>query len=257
MNDAVVIAGGNRERGLLLSDRLATAQYCAKFCQSFKDFYCTINQNKIAAILLLFPDEFGLIDQLFDKNTIPNVVGGMPIAFISPSTAENNMARSLHYQADEFLIEPISVDEITKIIDVSIESRLRSDREHILSIGDLILNKETLIVTWRNKKLALYPQQVHLLEFLMQNRQRPVTRMELLNKVWNTYTHIEDVTIDRNIKRIRDAFKRHAKVDPIRTIRNVGYVFNDQFKQLSPLSARGSAVKVRHLKQGPSGPRRV
>jgi DNA-binding response OmpR family regulator len=238
MNDAVVIAGGNRERGLLLSDRLSTAQYCAKFCQSFQDFCSTINQDKIAAILLLFPDEFGIISELFDKNTIPNVVGEMPVAFISSSTTENNMARSLHYQADEFLIEPVSVDEITKIIDDSIELRLRSDREHILAIGDLILNRETLIVTWRNKKLPLYPQQVHLLEFLMQNPQRPVTRIELLNKVWNTYTHIEDVTIDRNVKRIRDAFKRHAKVDPIRTIRKVGYVFNDQFKQLSPLSAR-------------------
>jgi len=79
------------------------------------------------------------------------------------------MARSLHYQADEFLIEPISVEEIAKIIDDSIDSRLRSDREHILSIDDLVLNKETLIVTWRNKKLPLYPLQVHILEFLMQN----------------------------------------------------------------------------------------
>ena len=39
---------------------------------------------------------------------------------------------------------------------------------------------------------------------------------------------IEHVTIDRNIKRIRDAFKREAKRDPIRTVRRVGYVFNDQ-----------------------------
>jgi DNA-binding response OmpR family regulator len=258
MNDAVVIAGGNSERGLLLSDKLATVQYCAKFCQSFTDFCSTINQNKIAAILLSFPDEFGVVNQLFEKNTIPDVAGGIPVVFISTSATENNMARSLHYQADEFLIEPISVDEITKIIDDSIESRLRSDREHILSIDDLILNKETLIVTWRNKKLPLCPRQVHLLEFLMQNPHRPITRMELLNKVWNTDTDIEDVTIDRNVKRIRDVFKREAKVDPIRTIRSVGYVFNDQFKQLSSLSEKGSAVKARHLKHClPSGPRRV
>jgi hypothetical protein len=58
MKDAVVIAGGNWEGGLLLSDKLATAQYCAKFCQSVIDFCSVINQNKIAAILLLFPDEF-------------------------------------------------------------------------------------------------------------------------------------------------------------------------------------------------------
>ena len=230
MKDAVVIAGGNSERGLLLRDKLATEQYCAKFCQSFTDFCSTINQDKIAAILLLFPDEFGIVNQLFDKRQCTDLAGEIPVVFISTSATENNMARSLRYKADEFLIEPISIDEIAKIIDDSIDSRLQSDREHVLTIGDLVLNKETLIVTWRNKKLPLYPLQVHLLEFLMLNPRRPITRMELLNNVWSTDIYIENVTIDRNIKRIRDAFKREAKRDPIRTVRRVGYVFNDQFE---------------------------
>jgi DNA-binding response OmpR family regulator len=230
MKDVVVIAGGNSERGLLLSDKLATKQYCAKFCQSFTDCCSTINQNKIAAILLLFPDEFGVINQLLGKNTIHDLMGEIPVVFISVSATENKKARSLHYQANEFLIEPISFDEIAKIIDASIDSRLQSDREHVLAMGDLVLNKETLTVTWRNKNLPLHPQQVRLLEFLMLNARRPITRMELLNNVWSTDLYIEDRTIDRNIKRIRDAFKREAKRDPIRTVRRVGYVFNDQFK---------------------------
>jgi DNA-binding response OmpR family regulator len=230
MKDVVVIAGGNSGRGLLLSDKLATKQYCAKFCQSFTDCYSTINQNKIATILLLFPDEFGVINQLFGQDTIHEIIGEIPVVFISASAIENNMARSLHYQANEFLIEPISVDEIAKIIDASIDSRLQSDPEHVLTMGDLVLNKETLAVTWRNKNLPLYPQQVRLLEFLMLNPRRPITRMELLNNVWSADMYIEDRTIDRNIKRIRDAFKREAKRDPIRTVRRVGYVFNDQFE---------------------------
>ena len=241
MNDAVVIAGGNRERGLVLRDKLATKQYCAKFCQSFTDFCSTIIQSKIAVLLLLFPDEFGIINQLFEKNKISDVVGRrMPVVFISPSANENNMARSLHYQADEFLIEPISVEEIAKIIDDLIDSRLRSDREHILATGDLVLNRETLIVTWRNKKLPLHPLQVRLLEFLMRNPKRPITRMELLNNIWGTDINIDNRTIDRNIKRIRDAFKREIKIDPIRAVRRIGYVFNDQFEQYPRLRRRAA-----------------
>jgi DNA-binding response OmpR family regulator len=90
---------------------------------------------------------------------MPDLAGEIPVVFISTSATENNMVRSLHYQANEFLIEPISVDEIAKIIDDSIDSRLQSDRKHILVIGDPVLNKETLVVTWRNKKLTLYLQQ--------------------------------------------------------------------------------------------------
>ncbi len=228
MKDMVVLAGGNSERGLLLSAELATEQYCTKFCQSFSEFCSTINQDKIAAILLLFPDEFGVINQLFEKNAAPDFVSEIPVVFISTSAIENSMARSLHYRANEFLIEPISVDEIAKIIDDSIDSRFKSDRKHVLVVGDVVLNKETLVVTWRNKNLMLYPQQVHLLEFLMLNPKRPITRMELLNNVWSKGIYIGDRTIDRNIKRIRDAFKREARRDPIRTVRRVGYVFNDQ-----------------------------
>jgi DNA-binding response OmpR family regulator len=243
MKDAVVIAGGNRDRGVLLRDKLATEQYCAKFCQSFTDFCSTISQNKVAAIILLFPDEFRIIDQLFEKKTISDLVDEIPVVFISTSATENNMARSLRYQADEFLIEPISVGEIAKIVGESIDSRLQSGRKHLLAIGDLVLNKETLIVTWRNKKLLLYPQQVHLLEFFMLNPRRPITRKELLNNVWSTNIYVEDRTIDRNIKRIRDAFKRGVKSDPITTVRRVGYVFNDQFKQSSALPENRRGVK--------------
>ena len=125
MKDTVVIAGGNSERGLLLSAKLATEQYCAKFCQSVTDFYSTINRDEIAAIFLLLPDEFGVINQLFKKNKIPDLATEIPVVFISASAIENNMARSSHYQANEFLIEPISVNEIAKIIDDSMIHDLR------------------------------------------------------------------------------------------------------------------------------------
>jgi DNA-binding response OmpR family regulator len=229
MKDVVVIAGGNSERSLLLRDKLAIGPYCVRFCQSLMDFRATIDKEKIAAVLLLFPDEFGTASQMFDKNIMAGTAGRTPVVFISTSSIENNKARSLRYKADEFLIEPVSIDEIIKIIDNLIDEYLQRDKEHVLTIGDLALNKETLIVTWRNKKLPLHPLQVQLLEFLMLNPRRPITRIELLNNVWSTDICIENGTIDRNIKRIRDAFKREAKRDPIRTVRRVGYVFNDRF----------------------------
>ena len=249
MKDVVVLAGGNSERSLVLRDKLATDQYCVKLCQSLTDFRATINEEKIAAIFLLFPDEFGIVSELFEKNIMSDLAGKTRVVFISTSSTENSTARLLRYEADEFLIEPISMDEIRKIINDSIGLSPQRDREHVLAVGDLVLNKETLTVTWRNKNLRLHPLQVHILEFLMQNPQRPITRIELLNNIWNTDTKMEYVTIDRNIKRIRDAFKHEAKGDPIRTVRRVGYVFNDQFEQLSSLPEKGR-VRARNREAG-------
>jgi DNA-binding response OmpR family regulator len=243
MKDVIVLAGGDSERGLLLRDKLASDQYRISSCQSLAEFSAMISGEKIAAILLLYPDEFGIINALFDNNITSGLAGKITVVFISTSSAENKMVRSLHYKADEFLIEPISTDEIAKIIDDSIRSRLESNSDHILSIGDLILNRETLIVTWRNKKIPLYPLQVRIIEFLMLNPGRTIRRVDLLDSVWSTGVSIEHSTIDRNIKRIRDAFKCKAKVDPIRTIRRVGYALDDQFEQLSSLRKKGRMVK--------------
>ena len=171
MKDVVVVAGGNKERGLRLRKKLSIEQYDVKLCQSYKDFCATIGGESIVAILLLFPDEFGVISVLFEEDIMSCAGDNIPIVFISTSPVENNMARSRNYKADEFLIEPVSTDEIVKIINDSIASRLKSERKHILAIGDLVLNTETLIVTWRNKRLPFYPLQVRLLEFLMMKSQ--------------------------------------------------------------------------------------
>jgi two-component system OmpR family response regulator len=239
MKDVVVLVGGNRERGLQLRKKLSIEQYDVKLCQSPKDFCATVGEETIAAILLLYPDEFGVISILFEEGIMSRIGDKVPIVFISTSPAENNKARSCNYKADEFLIEPVSTAEIVKITNDSIVSRLKSERKHILAIGDLVLNTETLIVTWRNKRLPLYPLQVHLLEFLMMNPRRPITRTELLNTVWVKKVNIDERTINRNIKRIRDVFRRETKRDPIQTVRRVGYLFNDQFEQLSALSGKG------------------
>jgi DNA-binding response OmpR family regulator len=211
-------------------------QYRIKFCQSLKDFSATIREKQIAAILLLFPDELGIADKLFSDPIIRRSTELVPVVFISASPAENDRVRALQYKADEFFIEPVSTGGLVKIIADSVDSRLQLHSKHILTVGDLILNRETLIVTWRNKIIKLYLLQVHILEFLMLNPRRPISRAELLANIWNQNSYIGDRTIDRNIKRIRDAFKRKGKNDPIKTVRHVGYLFDDQFGLLSTLS---------------------
>jgi DNA-binding response OmpR family regulator len=239
MKDMVVLAGGNRQRGLRLRGKLTAKQHRVKFCQSLKDLSATIRREKIAAVFLLFPDEFGIVDRLFADGITSYFNGDIPVVFISTSPTENDRARVLQYKADEFLIEPVSTDEIIKIIADSAHSRHQLDSKHLLKVRDLTLNKETLMVTWRNKIIQLHPLQVHILEFLMLNPRRPISRTELLTNIWNGNAYIDDRTIDRNVKRIRDAFKHKAKNDPIQTVRHVGYLFNDQFGQLSPLSGKG------------------
>jgi hypothetical protein len=67
----------------------------------------TINEGELAVVILLFPDEFGIINELIKTNMMAGLAGKTRVVFISTSPTENNTARSLHYTADEFLIEPV------------------------------------------------------------------------------------------------------------------------------------------------------
>jgi two-component system phosphate regulon response regulator PhoB len=141
------------------------------------------------------------------------------VIFVSSSPADNDRLRSLHYKADEFLIEPVSARDMREIIDgLSIR---QGDRRKVLAIGDLTLDRTSLTVTLRSVKLRLHPIQVRILEFLMLNPGRAFTRRQIKNGIWRDDESIDERTIDVNVARIRDVLKHKVTVGPIRTIRSV------------------------------------
>ena len=243
MKGAIVIAGGDSTRRRQLIGNLGSEQYKTLICQSLTDFSkATIEQDRINAILLLYPDESGIIHERFHSEMIRSVIGNAPIVFISSSSAENRRVRSLRYKAVEFLIEPISSREIEKIINV-IGSPFQNYDRRILAIGDLVLDRTSMIVTLRNVELPLFPIQARILEFLMISPGRVFTRQEILSNIWSADSSIDDRTIDVSIGRVRDALRHKVIVDPIRTVRSVGYAFNENFGQTTSLPKRRRIMK--------------
>ncbi len=243
MKEAIVVAGGDSARRFQLSNNLESDQYNVNICQSPEEFRITCGEAKIVAFLLLYPDESGIISKLFDRNVMSKLIGRSPVVIISSSSTENNRARSLYPSADEFLIESISPRELVEFVNELVGSSVKNDRHHILTIGDLVLDRTSLTVTLRNVKLPLYPLQVRILEFLMLTPGRIFTRLEIANGIWSAHDSIDDRTIDVSIGRIRDALRHKVAVDPIRTVRSVGYAFNEHFGEIASLPKKGRAMK--------------
>ena len=243
MKDAIVVAGGNSARRFQLSNNFGPDKYHVIICQSLGEFNVTCGQEKLVAILLLYPDEFGIIGELFDRNVTPKFIGKIPVVFISSSSTENNHACSLYPNADEFLIEPVSPREVAEFMNELSGSAVTNDRRHVLTIGDLVLDRTSLTVTLRNVKLPLFPLQARILEFLMLAPGRVFTRKEIEIGIWNAHDSIDDRTIDVSIGRIRDALRHKVAVDPIRTVRSVGYAFNEHFGEIASFPKKGRAMK--------------
>ena len=160
-----------------------------------------------------------------------------PVIFISASPGDNDHLRYSHYRADEFLIEPISASELLQTIHRLLTRQ--NERREILAIGDIVLDRTSLTATLRNAKLPLHPVQVRLLEFLMLNPGQAFTRQQIANGIWGSHGSIDERTIDVNVGRIRDALRHKVTVDPIRTVRSVGYAFNEYFAQISSIPKKG------------------
>jgi two-component system, OmpR family, phosphate regulon response regulator PhoB len=122
-------------------------------------------------------------------------------------------------------------------------SSLPNDSLQFLTIGDLGLDRATLVVTLRDSKLLLHPIQVRILEFLMLNPGHAFTRKEIVRNIWSVDNPVDDRTVDVSIGRIRDAIKHKVAVDPIRTVRGVGYAFNQYFAERPSLPKKRRMLK--------------
>jgi two-component system, OmpR family, phosphate regulon response regulator PhoB len=94
----------------------------------------------------------------------------------------------------------------------------------LLKAGDIELDQIRWRVTRGVRDVRAGPAELRLLALLMQNRGRVLTRDEILNSAWPEGT-VDVRTVDVYIGRLRRALNRGKDRDPIRTVRNAGYIF--------------------------------
>ncbi|HOJ21673.1 MAG TPA: response regulator transcription factor [Armatimonadota bacterium] len=125
---------------------------------------------------------------------------------------------------DDFLVEPLSGQEVTARIRQLRWRANRTDMADLLCAGDLVINLASCEVSLRGVPLALTYQEYELLRYLVEHRGRVFTREQLLSELWGYNYYGGTRTVDVHIRRLR------AKLGPeheelIQTVRNVGYRF--------------------------------
>lgn len=99
----------------------------------------------------------------------------------------------------------------------------------ITQIGDIQLDARRFRVWQGNTEIALTTTGFRILKVLMTNPGFVMTRDELLDVVWGEDTNICHRTVDTAVKRLRDGFLSDANHNPIRTVRGVGYAFDETY----------------------------
>jgi two-component system phosphate regulon response regulator PhoB len=153
----------------------------------------------------------------------------IPILMLTARGEEAERVRGLATGADDYVVKPFSVPELlarTK----SILRRVDPDAvAEVLAAGDLTLDRKMRRVTRGGRDIDLSPTEFRLLEHLLQSPGRVYSRAQLLDAVWGREIYVDERTVDVHVGRLRKVITRGRERDPIRTVRGLGYSFDERF----------------------------
>ncbi len=144
------------------------------------------------------------------------------IVILTAKDSPENKVQGLNLGADDYLTKPFNADELL----ARIQARLRriAGSSHILKIDDLEFDTQTLVVTRAGKEIILTPQETKLLQYLMQNKGRILTREMILNRLWMSAIDVDTRIVDVYIGYLRKKIDRTAKKKLIHSVRGFGYI---------------------------------
>ena len=153
----------------------------------------------------------------------------IPVIMLTARGEEQERVRGLAVGADDYLVKPFSVPELM----ARVKSLLRRSNpgavSDLLGAGDLKLDRRTRRVNRGPRELNLSPTEFRLLEHLLQQPGRVYSRAQLLDAVWGMSADVDERTVDVHVGRLRKSLVRGREADPIRTVRGMGYAFDERF----------------------------
>jgi len=171
-----------------------------------------------AVVDLMLPklDGLSLVQRLRNKGV------RVPILILSAKASVDDRVKGLQAGGDDYLTKPFAFSELLARIQALIRRASQAAEPTKLTVGSLTLDLLTRQVTRGVDTIELQPREFALLEYLMRNAGRTVTKTMILEHVWDYSFDPQTNVVDVLVHRLR------AKVDPdktrLHTIRGVGYV---------------------------------
>ena len=160
-----------------------------------------------------------------------------PILILSAKKEELDKVLGLELGADDYMVKPFSVRELVARIramfrrfdrddEINPEAIIPCLEEKVLNLGDITLYPERHQVTVKGEQRTLTHKEFLLLELLMENAGKVLTRDLLLDKVWGYEAEIDTRTVDVHIRYLRQKIEEDPALPRyIETVRGVGYKF--------------------------------
>lgn len=150
----------------------------------------------------------------------------VPIIMLTARGEETDRIRGLDTGADDYIVKPFSMVELTARIRAVLRRIRPGLAEDRTRQGDLTIDRVSHRVKREGREIHLGPTEFRLLDYFMQHPGRVFSREQLLDAVWGSDVYVEARTVDVHVGRLRKALNINTEIDPIRTVRSAGYALD-------------------------------
>ena len=221
----LLLVEDDREIGAFICNGLREAGFTIDFAENKSD---GLEMGLSAAydlliIDLMLPDGDGL--EIIEKMRKKKV--NTPVLILSAKRSVDDRVKGLQKGGDDYLTKPFVFSELLARVQALIRRSHASTETTCLTFCDLSLDLIKREVYRGDQLIDLQPREFGLLEYLIRNQERVVSKTMILEHIWGYHFDPQTNVVDVLVSRLRSKLDRDYRVKYIHTIRGVGYVLKE------------------------------
>ena len=217
---------------LIIEDDAATAAYVANGLKQVGhrvDHAPDVRDGLVFAVgqtydVMIVDRMLAGLDGLGIVKTIRSTGVKTPVLFLTALGGIEERVAGLEAGGDDYLVKPFAFSELLARIDALARRPPMATVETVLRVADLQMDVVKRTVTRAGRRIELQPREFRLLEYLMRNAGRVVTRTMLLENVWEFHFDPKTNIVETHISRLRAKVDRGQGAELIQTVRGSGYM---------------------------------
>ncbi len=177
--------------------------------------------DKIHIDLIILDVMMPKIDGFTFAKTLRDCGWDLPILMVTARESHFDKKRGFLSGTDDYMVKPVDEEEMLLRISALLR-RSKIASEHKITVGNTVLDRNSLTVTTGDNIVELPQKEFMLLFQLLSYKDKIFTRRQLMDEIWDMDAETDERTIDVHINRLRDKFKNNDDFSIV-TIRGLGY----------------------------------
>ncbi|MBM6975891.1 response regulator [Intestinimonas butyriciproducens] len=221
----ILVVEDEQDLNLLICKVLTKAGYAVDGCRDGEEAQLHLLGAEYDAVILdvMMPrkDGYTVVKEMRERGS------DVPVLFLTARDSVADRVRGLDLGADDYLIKPFDFEELMARIRAMTRKHV-GQRKNQFSVGDLVVDVERHTVTRGGVPLSLLPKEFAILEHLIRNKGKVVSREQLENRIWNYEYSGSSNNVDGYMSRLRKKLDDGQAHKLLHTIKGLGWVLREE-----------------------------